>query len=148
MTARALLDPVALLGSWDFTRRIVDRVAGEDTRVAGTTELVSETAGRVKWSEQGVMQWRDKEVPVTRVLFLELRDDGWFVTFDDGRDFHPWAPGEQVEHMCGADLYRGHVVAGHPLDSWTVEWNVQGPTKDYTMTTVLTRPTPTPSTKD
>ena len=70
-----------------------------------------------------------------------MHDDaaGWWMRFDDGRDFHPWTPGEQVVHPCAPDTYCG-VVAGSP-ERWTVQWDVTGPRKDYTMRTVLTRTT-------
>jgi hypothetical protein len=31
------------------------------------------------------------------------------VTFDDGRDFHRWQPGAEVEDPCAPDLYVGTV---------------------------------------
>lgn len=140
MTMTPAADPLALTGTWTFERVISDHAAHEEHHVTGTTELVAEGPDRVRWSESGVMAWRDTEIPVSRTLFLTLRDDGWFVTFDDGRDFHPWTPQTEVEHLCGNDLYVGRidVLTGGPA-RWTVEWNVTGPAKNYTMTTVLTR---------
>ncbi|MFI5427485.1 DUF6314 family protein [Aeromicrobium sp. UC242_57] len=100
--------------------------------------LVAQDDGRVRWAEQGRLRRGDLDVPVSRTLFVELRDAGWFVTFDDGRDFHPWEPGAEVVHPCAADTYVGRIELVD-ADSWTVEWNVTGPTKDYTMTSRLTR---------
>lgn len=138
MASRGLDDPLALLGHWAFHRVIDDRRAAEQSTVDGETELATE-GQRIRWSEAGTLYWRDQEVPVSRVLYLERRDGGWFVTFDDGRDFHPWSPGDSVEHLCGADVYRGCVVGPAEEGMWSVEWSVSGPTKDYTMTTVLRR---------
>lgn len=139
MVAHALNDPTELLGSWVFERLIDDRHGNERSTVEGTTELRLEGSS-IRWSESGVLHWRGEDIDVTRTLFLQHRPEGWFVTFEDGRDFHPWSPGESVEHLCGADIYRGCVV-GHDDDAaWSVEWSVQGPTKDYTMTTILRRP--------
>lgn len=84
------------------------------------------------------MQRGEHEIPVNRTLFVELRDEGWFVTFDDGRDFHPWEPGEEVVHPCAADTYVGRIELVDP-GTWTVEWHVTGPAKDYTMASRLTR---------
>ena len=80
------------------------------------------------------MLFRSGDAPTT------ARSDAWFVIFDDGRDFHPWVTGERVEHPCGADLYRGRIDVDATGRRWTVEWDVTGPTKDYTLSSVLTRP--------
>ena len=60
------------------------------------------------------------------------------VTFADGRDFHPWRPGEVVEHPCNADLYRGLVhLPTTGSRGWSVMWECTGPDKDYSMTTLV-----------
>jgi hypothetical protein len=73
---------------------------------------------------------------------------GWRVTFEDGRDFHPWTAGA-VEHLCGRDLYAGGVAVPPDLSpsdptpsdlSWELTWRVTGPEKDYTMHTTYARP--------
>lgn len=138
MTAETALDPADLVGAWTMTRTIDDRRASERATVDGTTELVRQDDGRIRWSEQGTLHSATGDIPVSRVLFVEPRDGGWFVTFEDGRDFHPWAPGDEVVHPCAADTYTGRVDPDGP-DRWTVRWDVTGPAKDYTMTTELTR---------
>lgn len=132
------MSPRDLLGTWTLARTIDDRLAGEQLTVDGETVLTDEPDGRVRWAESGTLHRRGADLPVTRVLFVEPRDDGWFVTFDDGRDFHPWSPDERVVHPCGADTYAGRVT---PVDDdhWAVEWQVSGPAKDYTMVSDLTR---------
>jgi hypothetical protein len=130
-------DPRDLLGSWRFRRTVDDRL-GPDRHVAGTSDLTLEDDGRVRWSERGTMTWDGGSTPVSRTLFVEDRPDGWWVTFDDGRDFHPWEVGDRVLHPCGADTYDGRIDVTGP-DTWTVEWRVSGPAKDYTMTTHLSR---------
>lgn len=60
------------------------------------------------------------------------------MTFEDGRDFHPWTPGAQVVHPCAADLYTGRVDV-EPPDRWRVVWECRGPAKNYRMESVLTR---------
>ena len=75
---------------------------------------------------------------VRRALWLERVDrDGWWVRFEDGTDFHPWSPGETVTHPCSPDTYVGLVDGAG--DTWAIRWDVTGPSKDYTMTTELTR---------
>lgn len=130
-------DPRELAGRWRFDRDIEDRL-GPLRHVTGSTELVAEDDGRVRWSESGTMTWDGGETSVFRHLFVEERPDGWWVTFEDGRDFHPWSVGQSVVHPCGADTYEGRIQVESP-DAWTVVWVVSGPAKDYTMTTRLTR---------
>jgi hypothetical protein len=119
----------------------------------------------VRWAEHGTLSWSAGSTPVSRTLFLvpPLPDPGaasgadvnpgrWRVTFEDGRDFHPWTVGA-VEHLCGRDLYRGGVeVPPDPSPSdpspsdpppsdlpWQLHWHVTGPEKDYTMHTRYVR---------
>ncbi len=129
--------PLDLLGTWQFERTIEDRL-GPRRRVTGATMLEVIDDGRVRWSETGTMTWDGGETPVFRTLFVEQRADAWRVTFENGRDFHPWSVGIDVVHPCGADTYDGRVEVFGPA-AWTVIWRVSGPAKDYTMTTHLTR---------
>lgn len=121
-----------------MSRTIDDRAKSEQSTVDGATALALEPDGRIRWSEQGTLRTADRVLPVSRVLFVEQREDAWFVTFEDGRDFHPWAPGDEVVHPCAPDTYVGQVDVPDP-DRWTVRWDVTGPAKDYTMLTVLSR---------
>lgn len=130
--------PTSLLGAWTMTRTIDDRLKSEQSTVDGTTDLEMATDGRVRWSERGTLRTGELVLAVSRVLYVELRGGGWFVTFEDGRDFHPWAPGDEVVHPCAPDTYVGRVEVVDP-DRWHVRWDVTGPAKDYTMTTALTR---------
>ncbi|QCX28140.1 DUF6314 family protein [Nocardioides jishulii] len=141
----ALRDPRTLLGPWVFERVITDRLADEVIEVSGTLTLSEEQGGRVRWAEAGVMRRGSAQLEVFRTLFVVEREDGWLVTFDDGRDFHPWSPGAEVVHLCGEDTYAGLVEAtglGEPAGGagrrWQVTWRVSGPRKDYLMVTRLT----------
>jgi hypothetical protein len=138
VTPPTALEPTGLLGAWAFDRTIDDRHGAESSTVDGTSELALQDDGRIRWSERGTLHRATGDVPVSRVLFIEPHGDLWWVTFDDGRDFHPWTTGEEVVHPCVADTYVGRIEADGS-DRWTVEWRVSGPAKDYTMTTVLTR---------
>lgn len=131
--------PLDLLGDWTFTRTIDDRAASEQLAVEGAMRLELQPDGRVCWSETGVLTRQQQTTPVSRTLFIERRADGWFVTFSDGRDFHPWTTGEHVEHPCGPDVYRGHITVDDPTSRWGVEWVVEGPAKDYSMWTAIAR---------
>ena len=137
MDARAV-QPTDLLGTWSLTRVVDDHRSGERRDVVGTAELVAVDVGRVRWTEAGTMSWPGHSVPVSRTLYVVREpDDRWWVRFEDGRPFHPWAVGHQVEHPCAPDHYRGLVVAtGEPVATWTVTWDAVGPEKDYRMVTV------------
>lgn len=135
----AELSPRALLGTWTLTRVVHDHRTGERRDVVGTAELTEVDASHVRWTEAGTMSWPGHAVPVSRTLDVVLEDDGWWVRFEDGRPFHPWAVGHRVDHPCAPDHYRGLVeVEGEPVTSWTVTWDAAGPEKDYRMVTVHT----------
>lgn len=138
MPASTVLDPLSLLGAWTFARTIIDRHSAETSTVAGRTTLTAVGDGTIRWAESGTLLRGDVEIPVSRTLFIVPRDAEWFVTFEDGRDFHPWAPGAEVVHPCAADTYVGRIES-LSADEWTVQWQVTGPAKDYTMTSTLTR---------
>ena len=153
--ARGPDDPRALLGDWTFDRVVTDHLASETLTVRGRTSFELVDQDRVRWTEQGTMRRAGGEVEVSRELFVVRRDDAWTVTFSDGRDFHPWVPNRRVEHLCGADTYRGLADFGPragagtsasgpahedpPAEQWTLTWWVSGPRKDYEMVTRLTR---------
>ena len=134
---RDLSDPVTLLGDWQLSRVIDDRMTGLQSRIDGELSLAAVTADRIRWEEQARWHQPDGDVDVRRGLWVTRDEDtrAWWVRFEDDREFHPWMPGEPVVHACGADTYRG-LVQGTP-DRWTVEWDVTGPAKDYRMTTEL-----------
>lgn len=136
-----MTDPTDLLGTWELSRVVDDRLTGERHGVRGTATLALESPDRVRWSEDGTMTWGGRTVPVSRTLFVDRDADhqggGWFVHFEDGRPFHPWSVGVRVDHPCGRDHYQGLIeVGGDPVVRWTVEWRATGPEKDYVMTTV------------
>jgi hypothetical protein len=138
--------PTDLLGTWELSRVVDDRLTGVPREVRGTATLELETPDRVRWSEKGTMTWAGHSVPVSRTLFVDLDADGggWFVHFADGRAFHPWAVGVRVDHPCSPDHYEGLIeTEGDPVVRWTVEWRAAGPEKDYVMTTVHSGRRPT-----
>lgn len=134
--------PLDLLGRWRLEREVEDRYASARLRVTGTALLEALADGRVRWHEEGTLERPGSAPAAVHRTLLVVRDDQgcWQVTFDDGRPFHPWAPGVEVDHPCVDDLYRG-VVDVHDLHDaarWTVTWQVRGPAKDHTITTAYT----------
>lgn len=126
-------DPRSLIGSWALARRLADRRSGQHGTVRGTLEITPE----LHWLEQGELSWGDALLPVTRELLIVPDGKGWKICFDDGRPFHPWRPGEIVEHPCRADLYRG--VVDVRVDRLRVLWDVTGPSKDHRIVTRCVR---------
>ena len=135
MTA-SLADPELLLGRWRMSRVVEDRRQATRSTVSGWLDLTRTADDRIHWAESGRWHRPDADVEVRRALWLVHQERGWWVLFEDGRDFHPWVPGDPVVHDCRPDTYGG-LVTGTP-ERWTIRWDVSGPEKDYTMTTVLT----------
>ena len=93
-----------------LARVIDDRQAGVESRVDGRLLLTQVEPGRIRWEESGRWHQPTGDVDVRRGLWLERVDeDGWWVRFEDGTDFHPWSPGEAVIHPCSPDTYVGLV---------------------------------------
>ncbi len=132
-----MIEPTDLLGTWTLERVVDDRLTGEQRSVKGTTTLEPAGDGRVRWREEGTMTWAGHAVPVQRTLYVDRVDGGWFVSFEDGRPFHPWAVARWVDHPCQPDHYRGLIeVPDGPVTRWSVEWQATGPAKDYVMRSV------------
>ena len=139
------LAPTDLLGQWVLERTVHDRLADLRGTVTGTTELTTVDDDTVRWHEAGTMVLGERTTPVWRTLTVRraLAGDGpddpagrWRVCFADGRPFHDWVWGMQVEHACAPDDYTG-LLAGTP-ERWTVRWHARGPAKDLLLASTLT----------
>lgn len=133
--------PTELLGRWALERHVRDRVSGIRGRVAGTLDLSLDGEG-VRWVERGVFAWEKGRMAMTRELRLVPEGGGWLVTFDDGRPFHPWRPGEPVFHDCGADRYDGLIALDDDAREMWVLWDVTGPEKAQRLVTRCRSTTP------
>ncbi|WP_375001465.1 DUF6314 family protein [Aeromicrobium sp. CTD01-1L150] len=133
--------PTVLVGTWRLERRIDDHLNDRRLDVTGELVIGMSDDALLTWEESGRLRGDDgHELPVWRRYLIQRRGDGWMVTFDDGRDFHPWSPGGEVVHPCAADTYRGHYdLAGLP-DGWAFDWHVTGPAKDHRIRTTLQKP--------
>ncbi|WJY00736.1 DUF6314 family protein [Curtobacterium sp. 458] len=135
-----MLQPTDLLGEWELRRSVVDRLAGVEGTVTGSTTLSLTDPDEVRWDESGTMTLDGRTVPVSRTLSVRRSDDDvWTVHFADGRVFHPWVWGTSVAHACAPDDYTG--VLDGDAERWTVRWDARGPAKDYTLTSELRRRT-------
>lgn len=134
----ALPRPTDLLGVWQLERRLADRHGGGFGRVSGWLELTL-VGAVVHWLELGELSWGGARYEVTRELHIMPDGAGWQVRFTDGRAFHPWRPGELVEHPCRQDLYRGLVKVDDERKRLRVLWDVTGPFKDQRIVTRCVR---------
>lgn len=133
------IQPTDLLGTWALDREVEDRLAGETRQVVGTATLDLVAPDHVRWHEEGTMRWSGGVVPVARTLGVRRAAAGaWTVHFSDGRVFHPWLVGAEVDHPCGADHYRGLVSVAEDRERWSVTWHSRGPEKDYVLRTTHT----------
>lgn len=130
--------PTDLLGVWQLQRRLVDRRAGRFGHVSGWLELTL-VGSVVHWLELGELAWGGGVFEVTRELHIVADGAGWQVRFADGRPFHPWRPGEVVEHPCRDDVYRGLVRVDPARTRLRVLWDVTGPAKDQRIVTRCAR---------
>lgn len=137
------ISPLRLLGDWTFERTVVDRAADIRGSVVGTMSLQQHPDGHVEWREVGVLLWNGQQHDIHRDLRIVRGDHGgWDVTFDDGRPFHPWLPGEYLDHPCRDDRYRGSIeiaADAEPVTQWSVIWEVRGPQKDHRYETKVRR---------
>lgn len=131
-------EPPELVGRWDLERTVEDRRHGRRGTVSGALDVATGAGGLV-WAESGLLEWQGRTVPVHRTLHLRPAEGTWVVTFEDGRPFHPWAPGRWVDHLCGADHYRGLVEVSADRQQVDVTWVTTGPGKDDVLRTRLTR---------
>lgn len=133
-------EPTELLGRWHLDRTVEDRRHGRRGTVTGVLSIEPGPDGLV-WAESGLLVWQGRTVPVHRRLQVRCVGAEWVVTFEDGRPFHPWAPGTWVDHPCGADHYRGLVEVSEDRQRVDVTWVTTGPAKDDILRTRLTRTT-------
>ncbi|HWL44249.1 MAG TPA: DUF6314 family protein [Ilumatobacter sp.] len=136
------LPPTALVGDWTLARTIHERRIGTRVSAVGTLSIHASAPELLVWDERGELQLGTTLLPISRRYLIARADSRWNVLFEDGREFHPWAPGAEVVHACGADLYRGRYQVDAPESGWTTRWECLGPSKDYVVETALQRPGP------
>jgi hypothetical protein len=131
------IDPTVLLGDWRLTRTLADRHMGLSGTVSGQLTL-REKNDQITWVEQGTLLWNGSRLPVSRSYLLRRAEDGWWLYFSDGQPFHPWTPGQWVQHPCREDTYRGLITITGP-EAWHTLWEVKGPEKNQQIATHLSR---------
>jgi hypothetical protein len=129
------MDPWALTGRWRLDRRIADRRSGQFGRVRGELSIEADGGG-LRWVEVGELGWDGRMLSVSRTLLMRQLKDGWWMTFADGRPFHLWTTGQQIDHRCAADTYLGMIDA--QPDRIRTLWDVTGPSKSLRIVTRFT----------
>jgi hypothetical protein len=131
------IEPTVLLGQWELIRWLRDQRAGMSGTAAGRLTLSADRE-QIDWHEQATLQWNGHHLPVSRSYRLHRTDDGWWAYFPDGRPFHPWRPGQWVQHACRADIYYG-LTTLTDARTWYTRWDVVGPAKSQRIITRLSR---------
>ena len=121
-----LIAPSELAGRWSFQRRVADLDSG---RFGSATGTLTVDGDRLVWTEAGELTWHGRRAPVRRTMGFARIENAWWMTFADGRPFHPWRLGQVVEHPCRADLYRGLLVLDRDANRMRIGWDVVGPAK-------------------
>ena len=132
------LDDLGIIGNWSLRRILVDRRQQMFGKVLGSLTVMPDDDGAT-WTETGTLTWGSFTAPVTRQLGVRLIDGQWWLMFSDGREFHPWRPGQPVLHPCRADEYCGLVRLTDDASTMRILWDVTGPAKDQRIYTEFNR---------
>lgn len=133
----------AFAGRWSMTRDIIhgDGLTG---RLVGEAVIAPTGPGLWRYSESGELTLGASEpFRATRDYLWRAAEKAIDVSFADGRPFHRIelsALTPATVHLCDPDRYA--VAYDFTLwPEWSARWQVEGPRKDYTMTTTY-RPAP------
>lgn len=142
-----------LTGDWAVVREIADHRSGVAGSFRGRASFRprSESAaadadgldGRVlELTEDGELRFGAHHGPASRnLLYYGCSDGSAEVRFADGREFYHLdlrTGGCHAVHPCRADRY-AVTVTWLTADSFTEVWQVNGPAKNYDLTSVYTR---------
>lgn len=142
-----------LLGSWSVERTLLDRASGTRGSFTGVVRFSAlDDDGGLSFHEEGTVRLTAVDGnpftgPATRDYLLHPAEtpDAMDMAFPDGRPFHrmSFSPAaSQDRHWCDPDTYRV-TYALHGPDEFGYVWDVQGPTKDQLLESVLHRLGPT-----
>lgn len=126
-------------GNWNISRLIDDKKSNQTGTLEGTARL--EPGGYESgliYREEGTLDFGESsKMEATRVYLWQSHARGIAVHFQDGKDFHiieldRFMP--DAQHFCAPDMYHVSYDFTH-WPKWRAVWRVQGPKKDYRMTT-------------
>jgi len=131
----------ALEGRWLLSRHILH---GDGRRDFFEGEVLFRRAGlRLIQDETGTMTVGNQQFQGQRRYIWEQAQDSLRVYFDDMRPFHSIPLGTalvETVHLCDPDRYQvAYDFSDWP--NWSSVWDVEGPRKDYSMTSHM-RPAP------
>jgi len=132
-----ILSPKDFEGRWRLSRRIDDRLAGQEGILSGHVSFSNAGQNRLAYDEAGELRLgRSPAMQTKRRYLWRFEASDVVVTFEDGSDFHRFVPQGAVagtDHPCGDDFYTvAYDFRRWP--SWSAVWTVLGPRKDYTST--------------
>ncbi len=115
-------------GSWTFSRTVTGMFPQEKS-INGQVEFVMKK-GQLVYQESGSYDVDDMPIDFETSYVYDIQDAlSCHVLFPDGRLFYKLSnPNELVEHLCGADHYRGRFDIIDE-NQWTLTWQIQGPRK-------------------
>jgi len=121
-------------GKWQMMRIIENATEGVIGELWG--EAAFEDYGiSLRCREAGVLRFRGKDYSAERVSLWDFPGKGRIeVRYADGRPFHDFVVDDpEAVHMCGEDRYSVHYSFN--VDAWLSRWQIEGPKKDFVMTT-------------
>lgn len=130
----------ALEGTWRLSREIV-HADGTRGRFTGTARF-GHSGPRFVQEEEGTLDLgQGTPLRATRRYLWRRAGDRLDCFFEDGRPFHSVPLGalmHETVHLCDPDRYAvAYDFTGWPV--WTSRWQVEGPRKDYVMTSEYRR---------
>jgi len=129
------------LGEWRIERRIDDILSGNVGMLAGTATFSPAPQG-LAYLETGKLSL-DGGAPLhaERRYLWRLGRGRIHVDYADHTPFHSFDPSKErtsARHNCAPDDYRVIYTFGH-WPHWRANWRVEGPRKNYRMTTEYRR---------
>jgi hypothetical protein len=129
-------------GHWQMVRIIENVPEGVIGEFWGECSFAPDGHG-LACTESGVLRFRGADYHSGRASLWRFPAPGRIeVRYQDGRPFHDFAADHpEATHRCGEDHYRVSYDFSPEADgdTWLSRWQVQGPKKDYVMTTRFRR---------
>lgn len=121
-------------GLWRIARLVVDGCGEVTAAFAGTCRFEPDSEGLI-CRESGVLRHNGSRFRSGRATLWRFPAAGQVeVRFADGRPFHAFtADRPEAVHLCGRDRYA--VAYAFDEDRFISRWAVDGPAKNYVMTT-------------
>ncbi len=128
-------------GAWAIDRRIDDFAACRIGTMTGRAVFEPAPWGLL-YTETGTLMIEGQApMQASRSYRWSTARGRIALAFDDGGPFHdfdPTDPRAHATHLCGDDEYRV-IYTFTRWPDWRAEWRVNGPRKDYRMSTNYTR---------